>query len=69
MYNDEELKIDPDAGNTDECPFDCSCTSITEYCHASAHADPGVRLLLSIMEARASGIKLVIPNAVSSIPG
>ncbi|CCG81963.1 Uncharacterized protein C6G9.01c [Taphrina deformans PYCC 5710] len=25
VYDDEELKIDPNAGNTDECPFDCSC--------------------------------------------
>lgn len=28
VYNDEELRIDPMAGNTDDCPFDCSCTSI-----------------------------------------
>ena len=25
VYNDEELKIDPKAGTTDACPFDCEC--------------------------------------------
>ncbi|ORY84457.1 hypothetical protein BCR37DRAFT_386605 [Protomyces lactucae-debilis] len=25
IYDDEELRIDPNAGSTDDCPFDCQC--------------------------------------------
>jgi len=33
VYNDEELKIDPNAGMTDACPFDCQCTPPTIFLH------------------------------------
>ena len=51
IYDDEELRIDPNAGNTDDCPFDCDCmhTSICVITMSRSANSP--RLFLNMHHA------------------